>query len=95
MHVSCVAVQPLQSGLLLLAQYRSLQEPEPGASGHRTPERKIRGGTFHEGFLPRVVFDATLLRFSPTTAAAPYRPTQWPLSGGEQVAEAQAVGQLH
>ena len=76
MHVSCVTVQPLQSGLLLLAQYRSLQEPEPGASGHRTPERKIRGGTFHEGFLPRVVFDATLLRFSPTTAATPYRPTQ-------------------
>ena len=36
-----------------------------GANGHRTQERKIRGETLHGGF-PRVVFDATLLRFERT-----------------------------
>ena len=35
-----------------------------------------------------------LLRFSPTAAATPYRPTQWPRSVGEQVAEAKVVGQV-
>ena len=55
---TCVAVQPLQSAPV--GSIHLLAGTGAGANGHRTPERKIRGETLHGGFLPRVVFDATL-----------------------------------
>ncbi len=51
----------------------------------------------HRPKLPVNVFTPSChwLLFSPTAAETPCRPTQWPLLVGEQVAEAQAVGELH
>ena len=91
MHVSCVAVQPLQSGLLLLAQHRSLQEPEPVPVG--TGRRSARYG--EERSMKASSPGWSLMQLfcvsAPTAAAIPYRPTQWPLTVGEQVAEAQGL----
>ena len=74
MHVSCVAVQPLQSGLLLLAQHRSLQEPEPVPVG--TGRRSARYG--EERSMKASSPGWSLMQLfcvsAPTAAAIPYRP---------------------